>query len=402
MQVAFLTSNYPPEAHGGTEQVVAALARELRAAGVALQILTASDRVHFGLDCTREVHAGIPVYRFFKHHGEWDRDGFYRPRLVAQVRAALAELRPDVVHVHSFAALGTGCIAACRELGVPVVFTAHDLWVTCARYFRLPPVGIECPTGTDRTACAACLDRDLQIGPAAVATLLAQRDAAVRSEVGLAAAVTAPSDTAARFVRECLPYPGPIQVVPHGLLRSVPAGERAVPSPPGTRLRVGTFGNLVAEKGVRELVAAVAGLPIELHLAGRFLDPAFGAAVRALAAAQATPLVEHGPFGAGDRHPARNLDLAVFPSKCQETYGLVVDEALAHGVPAVLSDCGAFADRRGAPGIEVVPLAELPMTLGRLVRSPEALAALRAAVPITLPTIAASATFHLDLYRRLR
>jgi glycosyltransferase involved in cell wall biosynthesis len=401
VQVVFLTSNYPPEAHGGTEQVVSALARSLCGAGVGVTVLTASDRVHFGVDRQDALHEGVPVQRFFKHHGEWDRDGFHRPRLVGLVRESLRTLQPDVVHVHSFAALGTGCLAACHELGIPVVFTAHDLWVTCARYFRLPPAGVVCPVGADRGACAVCLDRDLQLGPPAVLGLLAQRDAAVRAEVALAAAVTAPSHAAAQFVRECLPYAGPIHVVPHGLLRPVPVAARSPAPQPGEVLRIGTFGNLVAEKGVRELVAAAAGLPCELHLAGRFLDPGFAAAVRDLARTQGTVLVEHGPFGPDDPHPARFLHLAVFPSKCQETYGLVVDEALAHGVPAVLSTGGAFADRRGQPGLLVAPLPELPMVLARLLRQSAELAALRAAVPIELPTIAASAAFHLDLYRRL-
>jgi hypothetical protein len=37
-----------------------------------------------------------------------------------------------------------------------------------------------------------------------------------------------------------------------------------------------------------------------------------------------------------------------------------------------------------------------------LVTSPDRLAALRAAIPATLPTIAAAAERHLELYQRLR
>ncbi len=155
-------------------------------------------------------------------------------------------------------------------------------------------------------------------------------------------------------------------------------------------------------KGVRELVAAVAGLPVELHLAGPFHEPDFAAELRALAAANGTTLVVRGRYGPDDRHPARDLHLAVFPSKCQETYGVVIDEALAHGVPVVCSDAGALAERAGTGGVMVTPLATLANVLRELVTSSARLAELRAAIPVALPSIDASAERHLELYRRLR
>ena len=402
MKVAFLCSNYPAEAVGGTEQVVAALARELRPLGCEIAVVTASGVVHHGIDLVHERFEGVPVVRLFKQLGEWDHDGFVRPRLLGLLREQLQRLQPDLVHVHSFAALGAGCLQVCRDLGLPVVLSFHDLWVTCARYFRLPPPEFTCPRDADRTTCVACLDHALHHGPAVVGPLLAARDAAVRADVAVAAACTAPSRAAAQFVRDCLPFSGPIEVVPHGLLQPVPTAERATPARPGEPLRIGTFGGLVPEKGVQELVAAAAGLPCELHLAGGGLDPAFRAQLEALATAQGTRLVLRGRYGPGDRHPARDLHLAVFPSKCQETYGLVVDEALAHGVPTVVSDAGALAERAATPGVVVTPLSALAPLLRELVGSPARLAALRAAIPATLPTIATSALHHLALYRRLR
>lgn len=411
MKIAFLTSNYPPEGRGGTEQVVTALARELRALGAEVAAITCSDQLHSGLDWRDEVYEQVPVRRVWKQHGEWDHDGFVRPRVLAQVRAWLAEVRPDVAHVHSFAAFGAGTVAVCRELGIPVLLSFHDLWVTCARYFRLPPAGLVCPTGTDRTACVPCLDQVVRAGPAAVAAAIAARDAAVRADVALADQAVAPSQTAARFVRECLPYAGSIEVVPHGLLRAVPAAERAQAPQPGEPLRLGTFGNLVAEKGVFELVTAATQLqqsrpagsppPIELHLAGAWLQTDFRDRMQKLAAAHGLALVEHGPYRPGDRHPARHLHLAIFPSRCQETYGLVVDEALAHGVPVLLSDRGAFAERRGQPGVVVTALDTLPAALQTLVGEPGRLAALREALPAALPTIAVAAARHLALYESL-
>lgn len=401
MKVAFVTSNYPPEGRGGTEQVVTAMARELRALGASVAAITCSDTVHAGEDQRDEVFEGVPVRRLFKQLHEWDHNGFVRPRVLALVKQWLLATAPDVVHVHSFAAFGAGTLAICHELGLPVLLSFHDLWVTCARYFRLPPAGITCPTGTDRTPCVPCIDQVVKSGAAAVASAIAARDAALRADVSRAAVCTAPSRTTATFVRQCLPFAGRIEVVPHGLLRAVPAHERAPAPAPGEPLRVGTFGNLVAEKGVFELIVAAAGLPIELHLFGGWLHQDFAARMHALAAKNGTALIEHGAYSNTVDHPARQLHLAVFPSRCQETYGLVVDEALAHGVPALLSDRGAFAERKDQPGVVVTALHDLPAALRELVGSPAHLAALRAATEQDLPTIAVAAAQHLQLYREI-
>ncbi len=401
MKVCFVTAHWPPEAIGGTEQVVVALARELRALGVEVFAISGSD-VPKAADVVTDVHDGVTVHRVAKRAPETPATVFVRPRLLALVTSLLEEHRPDVVHVHGLASLGAGVTPIARRVGARVAVTFHDLWTTCPRFFRVPAGGVTCPTGTDRGPCVTCVNDALQIAPKEVEIGIAERDRLLRAEIALANTAIAPSVFAARTVRECLPYREPVAVVPHGLLRTIVDEEMAPRWRAGETLRVGTFGGLVAEKGVRELVAAVSGLPCELHLAGPFHEPGFEDAMHALAAANGTKLVVRGRFGPADRHPARDLHLAVFPSKCQETYGLVVDEALAHGVPAVVSDQGAFAERRGHGGVVVTEIAQLAKVLRELVGSPEKIVALRAAIPTSLPTIAASAARHLELYSRLR
>lgn len=401
VRICFVTANYPPEAWGGTEQVVAALARELRGLGAEVVVISGSDEP-YRVDVETSSHDSVLVHRVARLPNEFDRDGFVRPRLLGIVRELLVTQRPDVVHVHGFSVFGAGVTSVGRELGSRVVVTFHDLWVTCARSFRVPSGGVACPSGTDRVPCVPCVNASLHVDPAFLERALAERDRLLRAEVALAAACTAPSRTAATFVRDCLPYTGSIEVVRHGLLREVPAEHLAERWRGQGPLRIGTFGGLVEVKGVRELVEAVAGLPCELHLSGPFHEPAFGDEIRALAARQGTPLVVRPRYTPDDRHPARDLHLAVFPSKCQETYGVVVDEALAHGVPVVVSDAGALRERTDTPGVVVTPIAQLAPVLRGLVTSPARIAALRAAVPTRLPTIAASARRHLEIYRNLR
>lgn len=399
MKVVFLSANFPPEAQGGTERVAAALGAALVARGHEVAVVTSSGVLHQGQDVLAAEHQGMRVWRLPRRADEWDASGFHRPRLLALVHDLLARERPELVHAHALSAFGPGCGAVCQQLSVPLVLTFHDLWVTCPRYFRLPPPGITCPTGADRTPCIACIDQVLRApDPSLLAPGLAARDRAVRADVAAAAVLTAPSQTTVRLVQRHLPWSGEIAVVPHGVLQQ--ARRSAAERRPGERLRIGSFGNLVAEKGVRELVQAVAGLDCELHLHGPFLDESFGREVRALAAAQRTVLVCHGPFAAEGPHPAAGLHLAVFPSLCQETYGLVVDEALSHRVPVVVSDRGALAERRATGGVVVTKVEVLADTLRALVQQPQELAALRAAIAPTLPTIADAAIRYVELYER--
>lgn len=401
MKIVFLTSNFPPETFAGTEMVAATLARSLRQRGHAVVVAASSSRPFFGDERHDEEWDGTRVHRFYKRLDEWDTQGHRRPRLLDLWRDLLRHERPDAVHVHSLASWGTGCVEVARELGIRTVLSFHDVWVTCPRYFRLPPEGsgIVCPTGADRGPCAPCVNLSLRVPdlPPVVAAIAA-RDAAVGAEVALADALTAPSRTAARMVREHLPTGRSIAVIPHGVLHPVPEAERGVPPAPDEPLRVGTFGNLVLEKGIGELVAAVAGLPCELHLHGPFFDQKLQARLHEQAHRQGSALIWHGGYRIGDPHPTRHLHLAVFPSRCQETYGLVVDEALAHGVPVVVSDQGALLERGELPGVVVSALPSLAATLHDLVTRRDRLLALWQAVPRSLPCIDDAAARYLDLY----
>lgn len=409
MKVCFLTANYPPEAQGGTEQVVVALARELASHSVEVSVITGSDvrREDVDVDVREEQHDGVTVARVFRDATESDRGYFKRPRILDVIRQRLEAVAPDVVHVHAFAGLSLGITTLCRQMQLPVVVSFHDMWTTCARYFRLPAAGITCPTDDHREVCVKCINASLRADPEYIRERLERRSYLIRTELQAAQACTAPSRTAAALVRTSVPLESEVEVIPHGLLRPVASADRAASPTASEPLRVGTFGGLVASKGLRELVRACvhvvqAGHQIELHLSGPWHEPELQVEMRELALQFGLKMVEHGPFTSADRHPARDLHLAVFPSKCQETYGLVVEEALAHGVPAVVSNFGALAERAATPGVVVTPLDPLPNVLCELVASPERLAALRDAIPSELATIAVSANRHHDLYQSLR
>lgn len=126
--------------------------------------------------------------------------------------------------------------------------------------------------------------------------------------------------------------------------------RRREPSGP---LRVGFLGRLTRDKGVHVLARAMQHVvetshhEVRLVLAG---ENRFGDADddREICAALA-PLGDHVErWGWVERERFFDeVDLAVFPSVWDEPFGLVVAEAMASGVPFVISDAGALPDVAG-------------------------------------------------------
>jgi glycosyltransferase involved in cell wall biosynthesis len=60
-----------------------------------------------------------------------------------ELAGRLDNFRPDIVHLHNHKEWGTAVIAACNDLGIPVVWSCYDYWCLCPR--------------DNMHACAGCL-----------------------------------------------------------------------------------------------------------------------------------------------------------------------------------------------------------------------------------------------------
>ena len=102
-------------------------------------------------------------------------------------------------------------------------------------------------------------------------------------------------------------------------------------------------GKLSARKGVRDLVSAIRALEPALRQRVTLVALGAGDLLPALvAAAAATPSIAFTSVGFQNQRELspyyHAADLLVLPSLWSETWGLVVNEALQHGVPCVVSD----------------------------------------------------------------
>ncbi|GGY85462.1 glycosyltransferase family 4 protein [Marinobacter zhanjiangensis] len=172
-----------------------------------------------------------------------------------------------------------------------------------------------------------------------------------------------------------------IATVPPGVHRPDPAIGRPV-SPSGD-LRILCLAHLSPRKAQHHLVEALAQLPgtgWHCELAGSLeRDPAYAASVQQRI--EALGLTERirltGELsGKALARSFRRANLFVLPS-LNEGYGMVIDEALAHGLPVISSDGGALAVTADRPGCVTYPAGQVA-ALSRLLearwRNPEILA----------------------------
>ncbi|GAA4556718.1 glycosyltransferase family 4 protein [Pseudonocardia xishanensis] len=264
----------------------------------------------------------------------------WNPASRHELRARLRADRPDIVHVHNtFPLLSASVLAACADEEVPVVASLHNYQQVC-------PTGTLHRAGSDCTECVGRLPlpavrhgcyRDSRLATLPVAVARAATRRVWWSGVARFFCV---SDTQRRILVEAGMPPDRLTVKHHfvpdpGLLRSGP-GEHVL-----------YLGRLSDPKGLPTLMrawdslAAAGGIGVPLVLAG-------GGELEESARRWARGRADVRFLGLQDDAGCRRLTAAasavVLPSTTRETFGLVVVEAMATGVPVVASRLGALAE----------------------------------------------------------
>ncbi len=347
-RILHVLHNYPPEFLGGVERYVVTTAAAQAARGDEPVVVAGSERGYPEPTVLEEIHDGIPVFRLVR--GPLWRSPLdpAAPELVPLYEGLLDRLRPELVHVHHWWNLGVDLVRRAARRGIPTVVTLHDFFSTCALFFRMPDGRTPCREPEGPEACTPCVAGRFQLDPGEIAFRTSLRTADFRAEIRAAGEVLVPSASHAEKLRGFLGVDRPMTVLELGS-RPLPSAAAPPAHVPVTRLRLLHFGNLSRLKGVELLLHAVreadpSGERIDLVLAGEFveqdLDPKPARHVGNYDAARLAAL-------------AAETDLAVFPSLAMESYGLVVDEALRLGLPVVVSDRGALAERLHGRGTAV-------------------------------------------------
>ncbi|WP_030745119.1 glycosyltransferase [Streptomyces sp. NRRL F-5135] len=265
----------------------------------------------------------------------------WNPAVRTELAARLRAERPDVVHVHNvFPLLSPAVLAACSDVGVPVVATLHN-------YTQV------CPPGTlhrDGRSCTECVGSAASLPAVRHGCYRNSRLATVPLAVGLTVNRRRWWSGVERFF--CISAAQRDILVRSGMPADRLVVKHNFVPEPGTR-RAGAgehllfLGRLAEAKGVRLLmaawdeIAADGGVGVPLVLAGA--GPLEGEVTAWAAGRDDVRYVGLYDPAQCRRAVARSVAV-VAPSTARETFGLVVAEAMAAGVPAVAAGHGAFVE----------------------------------------------------------
>lgn len=285
----------------------------------------------------------------------------WRPSSKAAMTTTLAAFQPDVVHLHNtFPLISASVLAPCTAAGIPVVATLHN-------YTQV------CPSGTlyrDGAACTECVGK-LPVPALRHGCYRGSSLATVPLVVNLLANQRRWWTSVSRFF--CISAAQRTTLIANGMPADLLTVKYNFVADTETR-RTGEgkhylyLGRLTEEKGVRLLMAAWRSAPLVIAGAGPLSDE-----VAAWAATR--PNVRF--VGMQDATQSRELVASaiavVVPSMWQETFGLVVVEAMAAGVPAVVAAHGSLTElvTNGETGAHFTPgnPEELAAALDRLTPS---------------------------------
>lgn len=263
--------------------------------------------------------------------------GLWNAKAANRVRRILSGLSPErtVVHLHGYTkALTTSPVRTAKSLGFKVVCTLHDFFAACPNgaffdYGRATP----CPRKALSLGCVAarCDKRHyahklFRVVRGYLQRAMGQFPTAVENYISL-------SERSASILAPYLPKRARMFKLPN----VIGVAERP-PVAVEKNDRILYVGRLDEEKGVRLLARAAATLGLPVTFVG---DGPLRAEIEGLPGVTITGWLRPDEVQA-QLDSARCL---VFPSLWYETYGLTVAEAAARGVPAIVSDVSAAAER---------------------------------------------------------
>ncbi len=255
-----------------------------------------------------------------------------------RVAVEIERFRPDVVHVHNFFPLLTPSIYdACRAAHVPVVQTLHNFRLICmnALFFRNGRVCEDCIGKSIPWpgVIHACYQGNRAASSAVAAMLTLHR--VQRTWIDKVDLYIAPTD----FVRDKLIFGGfpaqKIVVKPHFVNPDPGMGD-------GSGNYALFVGRLSPEKGLTTLLSAWNKLEgsVPLKIVGDGPRE-----YRSRLLSQGVPGLEWLGWQAHERVQAlmKQARVLVFPSAWYESFGLVIAEAFAAGLPVIAGNLGSMS-----------------------------------------------------------
>ena len=324
----------------------------------------------------------------------------------AALSAALDLFHFDAVHVHNLIGYSLTPLEVLADFPGPVTCSVHDLYLACPNFSLLYMKSDPCGIPEDLSVCARCL-RDAAESPMPGSprmdisvSLLEEFRAVVSEHLDAVDHWVFPTQSAADyFLRVYEPEPSRVEIVGHGSVirlerRPAEPDEHLIRDEP---LRVAFVGLGWSKKGldaVNMLAESFRGTSVEIHHFGEQKQPA------------SPELLTHGHFDnefLPELLHRAGIQVVLLPGPYAETFGLVMSEAVAAGIPVIGARYGALGERIRATGagwtIDPTDPEGIRLLIERLDRSrDELMRASRQVLRIPLEMVASTARRYAALY----
>ena len=157
MRILVFTSLFPPDYTGGAEVSLYHTTRGLATRGHVCSVLSVNHRLNESVD-ERYDFDGLRIHRV-RFPTRLPGGSVFDPRVYRAVQRAMAEVQPDILHVHNVAGASLAPFVAARAAGLPVVSTLHDLWLICRSNMRYRQDGSFCDPRRFPHGCGDCVRR---------------------------------------------------------------------------------------------------------------------------------------------------------------------------------------------------------------------------------------------------
>lgn len=341
MRILVVSNVYPPNFIGGAELIAHQQVQALRAAGHEVFVF-AGEIVPFGEHhaMRREEWEGIPVFRVSMLPKDYEATyiNFSHPSIETSFAAVMDEVAPEVVHCHNLTGLSAGVLRRAKRGGATVVVTLHDHWGFCFKNTLLKHRGEICHDYTECAQCMPTIDDERELG-----IPIRMRNDQTAVMLNHADALVAPSHYLAGTYARAGFDPDLFHVIPNGIdvhrFDEVRNARRRA-----KHLRLSFVGGLYSHKGVASLCEALGHLPKGAALRVNIVGTG-DQRVRCERILKANGWLKRVRFwGHIDNERIsevyRETDVHVLPSLWPENQPVTITEAMACGVPSIVSDLG--------------------------------------------------------------
>lgn len=340
MRFCMISAFYPPESFGGDAIFLERLSRELIGRGHRVDVIYCADSYKaLGGKAvpTAEAVDGLSIHRLQSGFGTLAPLAAHqtgRPLLHRRAVRKILRSEPfDVIHFHNISVFGPSVLTIPGPPGALKLYTAHEHWLVC-------PLSVLWKNNEELCRAPTCTSCTLRAGRPPQfwrhTALMARCAESVDAFFAL-------SEASAKAHQE-RGFASPMRLLPD----FVSAPEDPVALAPHPRPYFLFVGRLEKYKGLQDVIPLFTGDgDYDLLILGQ---GGYEQEFRRLA--HGSPRVHFAGWIGADRLGAyyRHARALVAPSLTYETFGMVVVEAMARGVPVIARELGAYPELLAASG----------------------------------------------------